>query len=335
MSEKRPAKRPAFQFYFRDWLTDPALRSCSMEARGLWIDCLAIMAEALPYGHLAVNGKEILPSVLARRVGEPLTAVKRRLLELEQHAVFSRTEDGIIFSRRMLRDEHNRQVRAAGGAKSQDNPNVPRKKDRGEGYPSDDPHAYPSGDPPTPSFVPSPAVASAVAVAKRQLPDSGFAFMGPFRDEWQESYGGEIPKGSARILKSLIAKHGEAETLRRFRIYLQATPGQYANVSRFASTVGTWKESDHAGRNTVLSRAEALHDLYYKFRFNQNLQMEDHRRTVERLASEGTIPDADAFYAQLVTVKPWVLLRGATEFDRAKHIATIAKLIGSSDQAAA
>jgi hypothetical protein len=39
-------KLPAFPFYARDWLTDPALLMCSRQARSVWIDmlCLAFFA---------------------------------------------------------------------------------------------------------------------------------------------------------------------------------------------------------------------------------------------------------------------------------------------------
>lgn len=36
-------KAPAFQFYVRDWLSDPPLRRCSRTTMSLWIDMLAMM----------------------------------------------------------------------------------------------------------------------------------------------------------------------------------------------------------------------------------------------------------------------------------------------------
>ncbi len=60
---------PSFQFYPSDWLRDPGLRSCSLAARGLWIDILAFMHEAEPYGHLRINGQDLGPAALARMVG--------------------------------------------------------------------------------------------------------------------------------------------------------------------------------------------------------------------------------------------------------------------------
>ena len=36
-------KAPAFQFYARDWLTDPELKMVSYQTKGIWIDLLCIM----------------------------------------------------------------------------------------------------------------------------------------------------------------------------------------------------------------------------------------------------------------------------------------------------
>lgn len=108
-------KRPSFQFYPGDWLRATELRSCSVGARGLWIDMICLMHEGSPYGHLMVGDKVILPDNLARMVGATIEDVEGWLEELEQSRVFSRTDSGCIFSRRMLRDEEVRSVRAAGG----------------------------------------------------------------------------------------------------------------------------------------------------------------------------------------------------------------------------
>lgn len=60
-TEDGRVKRPAFQFYPGDWLRSTDLRSCSVGARGLWIDMICLMHEGTPYGHLKVNQKVIHP----------------------------------------------------------------------------------------------------------------------------------------------------------------------------------------------------------------------------------------------------------------------------------
>ena len=107
-------KRPSFQFYPSDWLRDTALRSCSAGARGLWIDMICFMHEGNPYGYLKVGDKVILADNLHRMVGETLEVVERWLDELSTAGVYD-IENGVICSRRMIRDEELRQKRAEGG----------------------------------------------------------------------------------------------------------------------------------------------------------------------------------------------------------------------------
>jgi len=109
------AKRPAFQFYPGDWIRSTDLRTCSICARGLWIDMICLMHEGVPYGHLSIGMKPIAPATLAKLVGEDAKNVSRWLGELEQSGVLSVTEEGCYFSRRMVRDEELRNSRAAGG----------------------------------------------------------------------------------------------------------------------------------------------------------------------------------------------------------------------------
>jgi hypothetical protein len=165
----RDRKRPAFQFYPGDWRRDTALQTCSLAARGLWIEMICLMHEGEPYGHLRVGAKTISLEVLARMVGEPCPRVRQLLAELEDAGVCSRREDGTLFSRRMARDEHTRNARAEGGRASLAHPTVAaRLKDRLKGDAKDGskdsrPDALsPSIDA---SFTPSPASASSSASA--------------------------------------------------------------------------------------------------------------------------------------------------------------------------
>jgi hypothetical protein len=140
-------KRPSFQFYPSDWLRDTALRSCSTGARGLWIDMICFMHEGSPYGYLKVADKVILPSNLARMVGETLEVVDGWLHELEEAGVYD-VDNGAIYSRRMIRDEELRQKRAEGG-KLGGNPNLKvnhevKSKDKQKPTPSSSSTSSPS-----------------------------------------------------------------------------------------------------------------------------------------------------------------------------------------------
>lgn len=106
--------KPWMQFYPGDWQRDAALRSCSVGARGLWIEMICLMHQAEPYGHLVINGKPIAVEALARMVGCTPAECRKWLAELTDSGVLSREGD-VIFSRRMVKDARNRKVRADGG----------------------------------------------------------------------------------------------------------------------------------------------------------------------------------------------------------------------------
>jgi hypothetical protein len=90
------------KFWWQDWRNDPALRMCGLAARGLWIELLGIMHEA--DGYLLVNGRQPLMRQIAAMVGAGEKEVTALLHELGQAGVFSRGDDGTIYSRRMVKD---------------------------------------------------------------------------------------------------------------------------------------------------------------------------------------------------------------------------------------
>lgn len=102
---------PWMKFYPRDWRGDQSLRAVSIAARGLWMECLCIMHEAKPYGHLLLNGEPVEVDALARMTGASVDEVSALMAELRKAGVFSVTGKGIIFSRRMVRDSERREGR--------------------------------------------------------------------------------------------------------------------------------------------------------------------------------------------------------------------------------
>jgi hypothetical protein len=103
-------KRPGFMFYPKEWIWDIELRQCSAAARGLWVDLLCLMHEGDPYGHLTAPLELVL-----RVVGLTGNAYSELTAELESMRVASRTEQGVFYSRRMVRDEMDRAPRAENG----------------------------------------------------------------------------------------------------------------------------------------------------------------------------------------------------------------------------
>lgn len=78
---------------------------CGLAARGLWADMLALMHEAVPYGHLLVNAVAPSHKQLALLVGATERDCRGLVGELRDAGVFSETNEGVIYSRRMVRDE--------------------------------------------------------------------------------------------------------------------------------------------------------------------------------------------------------------------------------------
>jgi hypothetical protein len=108
---------PAFQFYVDDWISETELRLCDLGARGLWIEMLCIMWKSEKRGFLTLNGKPMSSKQLAKLVGEDEANVKLSLDTLLQNCVCGRDENGVIYSRRMAREEDVRLKRVEAGRK--------------------------------------------------------------------------------------------------------------------------------------------------------------------------------------------------------------------------
>lgn len=129
------AKNHWFKFYPSDWRSDPALRICSLAARGLWAECMCLMHEAKPYGHLLVNGRPVTDTQLAALIGIPVDQLTALLGELENAGVFSKRGDGVIYSRRMTRDSRRAAINKKNG-KSGGNPRLVNPPDNPSDKPS-------------------------------------------------------------------------------------------------------------------------------------------------------------------------------------------------------
>lgn len=110
------------KFYPADW-RDARLRRCSLAARGLWIDLMTYMHEAQPYGHLLIADRRPAIAEIALQLARPMPEVKRAMIELEENGVFSKTDEEIIYSRRMVRDFQKAETDKANG-KSGGNPRL-------------------------------------------------------------------------------------------------------------------------------------------------------------------------------------------------------------------
>ena len=107
---------PWMKWYPSDWRSDPGLRCCSLAARGLWVEMLCVMHEAPRRGYLLVGNSAPTPQQLAVISGSSIKETNRLLAQLMEAGVFS-VEDGIIYSRRMVRDEKQRVIDRENGRK--------------------------------------------------------------------------------------------------------------------------------------------------------------------------------------------------------------------------
>jgi hypothetical protein len=117
------AKNPSCQWYWNDWVLDPALRLCSMAAQGFWMQMLAIAASATPYGYVRVGNKPCTITDLAHLTGQDKRSVSRWVRELQQNGVFSRDDLG-VFCRRMVHHD-SQEIRQKSRKKTQ----TPRARD--------------------------------------------------------------------------------------------------------------------------------------------------------------------------------------------------------------
>jgi hypothetical protein len=150
------------------------------------------MHDGAPYGHLAVAGEAIPARQLAQMVGIAHGKFVVLLRELERANVLARTADGVVYSRRLVRDEDLRERRATGGIKSIEHPNTPKPKGTLSTTLQGSPEGRDGGPPP----------ASAVAVASAESPLHGGA------SRHAEEHGAarrDTP--TFETLKQLVRKH--------------------------------------------------------------------------------------------------------------------------------
>jgi hypothetical protein len=103
------------KWYPSDWRGDPLVKACTPIARYVWFEMLGLMHEAEPYGHLVLNGRAMDIPILSRVISVDPRTITTALKELESFGVFSRTDDGVIISRRLIRDHEASSKRQVNG----------------------------------------------------------------------------------------------------------------------------------------------------------------------------------------------------------------------------
>jgi hypothetical protein len=172
------------KFFWADWLSDAGLRACSATARGVWMDMLCVAAAHDPPGYVAFSQTGLTEIEIARLTGETIEVVRKSLAELERNKAFGRTRQGIIYSRRMVRDHKRKEISRKNGQLG-GNPNL--RKDKGKSA-ADNPN---DNGGVTPNGARARASISHKPIANSQSPDAYASKMrgsnGLFHD-WPADY---------------------------------------------------------------------------------------------------------------------------------------------------
>ncbi len=114
------AKNPWMKFWIDNWQTEPAFLMVSFEARALWLEMLCMMHRSTEPGCLLINGQTPSSEMIAASARTTVDLVDRCLDELEKANVFSRKKNGVIYSRKMVRDEKKSRINRENGKKGAD-----------------------------------------------------------------------------------------------------------------------------------------------------------------------------------------------------------------------
>ena len=120
--------QPYIHFFPRDWLAEFKLRMLAPADRGVWIDLLCLMSMAEPYGHLSNNGHPITDEEVCRILSMDIPTYKGVLKRLIDSGVCSVNGDGVVYSRRLVRDYEKRMAASEYGRRGGGNPALRGRK---------------------------------------------------------------------------------------------------------------------------------------------------------------------------------------------------------------
>lgn len=113
-------KKPYYRWYPGDLRRDLAVQSCEWDIRAVWREMLDLMHDGEPRGYLTAGGVPIATGKelsIAIGGGIPAALCQRAIVTLKAKKVCGVTDEGVMFSRRMVRDEAVDKVRGEGGSK--------------------------------------------------------------------------------------------------------------------------------------------------------------------------------------------------------------------------
>jgi hypothetical protein len=110
-------KAPAFQFYPEDWLSNTKLAVCPVAAHGLLINMMCYMHQSEKYGYLLINGVKPDHKTIIKLLRMNHRSFIHNLSILLENGVIKQDDEGVYFCRRMIDDQHLRDIRRASGSK--------------------------------------------------------------------------------------------------------------------------------------------------------------------------------------------------------------------------
>jgi hypothetical protein len=192
-------KLPAFQFYVGDWRKDIGVQGLDFEHRGVWLEVLCLMHESPERGRLVLPSGDPLPDeAIARNLSITEAEWKQKRSKLLAYGVASQDEDGVLYNRRMVRDEDIRNKRAEAGRKGGKVSKPPSKEEANGGS--------------------SVSASSSPSVKKRALPD----YSDDFEAVWKTHPRGSKKKAWPEYRKAVPKRIDHDSLLSALKSYVRS-----------------------------------------------------------------------------------------------------------------
>ena len=244
------------KWYPSDWRADQALRICSLAARGLWIEMLCIMHESSKPGLLMINDNPVTETHLALMTGASPDQVANLIAELESAGVFSRNREGVIYSRRMTRDQKRAKTARKNGKKG-GNPTL-RKQRRNQ------PLVNPPDKPPDKGWVKTQRpearvqIESGLGLERRSLspggPDPPTDKPDPekFAMSMDWTMGGDVQTRLEQLFVAELGLDGFWRQIRRFMEH-HCQLGTVDSDQGFSRSLENWLERANSNREKAVA----------------------------------------------------------------------------------
>jgi hypothetical protein len=224
-------------FFWNDWQNDQALKLCPLAAQAIWMRCLCVCAQATKRGYLLVDGIKPTDADLAKLFGCTAEEVATNLAIIKAKNVCGVTRDGILYSRRMIREAKKKAASRKGGKKGGQTTHRNKKgifatqaPHSGEGV---DDHSTPNGARARVS-IPIPIPNS------KEVQDSGL--VSDF-DGWYEAYPRKVGRAKAEIAYDrALEKVPHDVLLRGAQTYARERQGE---PDKYTKHPATWLNGEH------------------------------------------------------------------------------------------